>query len=315
MGIRETKPLAEPDKPFSQPFIPQLPHELLLPEQRTALFLLWLKRNSLLYSRLSCNIIREVQTYESDIVLPVLSGFKLLLYNPSTDEVIPARKAVLLPPDPFFCVINVTEVLAISMSTASKPTAWVNLVSWEYKEFLVLPLGKFHPAAIVALGWVYTFGGQCPGTSLAACEKVSPNSTVWKDLPALSRPQNPTASRLNWDVYLPDSTYFQYMDVFNLRSESFRLISISMKVAWLPISVISRGVLTLLGDGKHIVQWSIQENSKEMTIWKKKHVIAGPSSSIPLCRHGKWIWINHASAQLHIYDPDTQKVGIKTLDF
>lgn len=318
MGTRETKPLTEPDKPSKQPLEPhlsKLPHELLLPEQRTALFLLWLKRNSVLYFSLSCNIIREVQTYESDIVLPVLCGFKLVLYNPSTDEIIPARKVMLLPPDPFFSVINVTEVLAMSMSTPCKPTAWVNLVSWESREFAGLPLGKFHPAALAALGWVYTFGGQWPGSSLASCEKVSPGSAAWKELPALSRPQNPTASRLNWDVYLPDSTYFQYMDVFSLRSESFRSISLSMKIAWLPVSVISRGVLTLLGDGKHIAQWSIDENSKEMTIWKKKHAIAGPSSCIPLCRGGKWIWINHASAQLHIYDPDSQKIGIKTLDF
>jgi len=87
-----------------------------------------------------------------------------------------------------------------------------------------------------------------------------------------------------------------------------------MKVAWLPVAVISNGVLTLLGDGNHIAQWSIEENSKEMTVLKKNHVIAGPSSCVPLCREGKWIWINHTNARLHIYDPESQRLGTKGLD-
>lgn len=315
MGNWHSKSPTESDRPPNPlPAAPITEQSLFLPEQRTALFLLWLKRSSLLYHSLSCNIIREIVAYESDVVLLVLAKFRLLLYNPSTDEVISPRKVLFLPPDPFFCVVTVSEVLAVSMSTENKPTVWMNLVSWECREFAELPGGKFHPAALVALGWVYTFGGRWPENSQSSCEKVSPQCTAWKDLPALSRPQNPTACRLNWDVYLPDSTYFHYLDIFNLRSESFRTIALTMKVAWLPVAVISRGILTLLGDGKHIAQWSIYENSKEMTILKKKHVIAGPSSCVPLCRGGKWIWINHTNAQLHIYDPESQRVGTKGMD-
>lgn len=284
----------------------------LLPEQRTALHLLWLKRTLRMYRRLSNNIIREILLYESDIILPLYRYPLLTIYNPSTDEIIATPKYLDLPPNPFFCVLNNSEVLVVSMSQ-NTDTAWVNLVSWECRPFPGFPQGKYGPAAIVATGYVYTFGGHGLDGCDSSCEKARPTSRNWASLPCLSRPQSPTACRYHWEVYLPDSSYFEYMDVFDLRSESFRVIPLKMKVAWTPISLITEGILTLLGDGKHICQWVISDTSKEFITYTEKHAIAGPSSCQPLWRLQKWLWINHVSGKLHIYSPGTRKVASKDL--
>lgn len=288
---------------------PRLPFD-----QRPAIFLLWLRLCTPLYQHLSRNIIREIYEYKClDDLIPFFHQTRLAIYNLSTASAASLPKPPLLREGDFFCMV--TKVLAIALP-GERPGVHVTLLDlarWKCEKLPSLSTKKCRTAVIAVQEIVYTFGGMGHTFASNSCELLlSVMDRSWERMPELSRCCCPSACHYNGSIYLPDTCPFDFMDVYNILSGQFTVITVEANFYCSSVSIISEGVLTLLGIGKKLARWTVKEARSRMQVLSTDCAV-GPGSSRPTQDRKKWYWIEADSLRLNSFDSTSLKISTRPI--
>lgn len=282
---------------------PQFPFD-----QRPAIFLLWLRLSTPLYQRLSRNIIREVYSYKCvDDLIPFLQGSHLAVYNLSTGTAVSFPKPAHLPAGAFFCLVTKVLAVVLPCEQPSRETAILDLARWKCEDLRRFRESKRRPAAIAVDEVVYTFGGLNDCFPSISCDQLCVQEKVWRRMGDLSRCCCPSACHYEGRIYLPDTSPFDRMDVYNIHFAQFTTVVVETQLPWMPVSILSEGVMTLLGAGKQLARRSLKKAMRRMEELRTDCAV-GPGSCQPIRDGKQWYWVQADCLMLHSFAPASLKV-------
>lgn len=286
---------------------PQLPFD-----QRPAIFLLWLRLSTPLYRRLGRDVIREIYSYKCvDDLIPFLQGSHLAVYNLSIGTAVSFPKPALLPAGCFFCLVTKVLAVVLPCERPSRDTALLDLARWKCEDLHRLRERKCRPAAIAVDQVVYTFGGLQNSYASNSCDRLFVQEKVWERMGELSRCCNPSACYYEGRIYLPDSCPFDSMDVYSIPYDQFTTVTVEAQLV-APVSILTEGVMTLLGTGKQLARWNLKEARSRMEKLRTDCAV-GPGSCQPVRDGKKWYWVQADCLMLHSFAPASLKVSSRLI--
>lgn len=275
----------------------------------TSTRLIWVKAHCGPYRDVSANILREVNQYfPRDQLLPACYQ-ALVIYNSATWQhwVLPTA----LSSGTLFCIVD--SVLAVAFHEVS--VTLIDMLDCSITPLLPLNTARRSQSLLAYRGAVYVFGGTCENAFTATCLRLGLRSKVWTSLPDMQSEYCLTWPAL-WqeEAYLVPKLSGDYIEVFAMASQSFRLIPRPLDLGWKGIFAVCKEdqLLILRSDGL-LESWNLV--TKEFTPrCKAASAFVSELTCSPHLARKEVLWLSRGQAVLHRLDLNTCKVTTTKLE-
>lgn len=236
-------------------------------ETLSLLLLMWLRTVNPLYSRLSKNIAREISTYYAQDLLPCLFQGKLVIYNVRTGAEIAVKTGFFEVS--LFCLAD-RETAICFRALESQTVQVLNLLTCMLSPLADMAEARRCPEVIHFEGVTYVFGGLAEYKYIRSCEQYDSREGKWTYLPSTSAPRHSAwPCEYDREIYLPPLYSFENIEVFNIASRSFRVLSPSIphSCSWVTsVSFMLRGELVIFTTEGEQARWRVKGGEGEFQV-------------------------------------------------
>jgi len=272
----------------------------------TSTRVIWVKAHCGLYGSVSVNILREVNLYfPRDQLLPACYDQSLVIFNSATWQHWVLPLPIALSSSTLFCIVD--SVLAVAFDEVS--VSLMDMLDCSVTFLPSLDTPRRSQSLLAYRGAIYVFGGICENTLTASCLRLRLRTKVWTPLPDMQNEYCLTWPAL-WqeEAYLVPKLSGNYIEVFALASQSFRLIPRPVDLGWKGIFALCKEdqLLILRSDGL-LEGWNLV--TKEFTPrCKAISAFVHELTCSPHLARKEVLWLARGQAVLHRLDLGTCKV-------
>ena len=278
----------------------------------TSTRILWIKAHGPLYKRLSINILREVNLYFArDQLLPATYAHSLVIHNSATWQhwVLPLPPAI--PCGALFCIVD--SVVAIAFYEAA--VTRVDMLDSRITSLPSLSTPRRCQSLLAFAGIIYVFGGICDNQLTLTCLRLGLRVETWTSLPDMQSEYCLTWPAL-WqeEIYIIPKLSGDYIEVFTIASQSFRVISRPANFGWKGLFGFCKDdqLLILRSDGS-LDKWNLA--TKEFVLGRKA-IIASISelTCSPHVALKEVLWLARGRPMVYQLDLSSCKINTTKLE-
>ena len=279
-------------------------------------WMIFAHRNSLLLSRLSLNILREIGVYLQDCLYPCVYRSTLRVYNFVTGQV--TEKAITQISDngTVYCLYAQSRLVCVGAHGGSKLAFSVCVVTGEVRPLADMMHSRASPGIIPWKKTVYVFGGYSDRQPIQEAEKFHSIDNTWTELLPMSTPKLSFTPLLHLDkIYLIASSPLLTLPIetFDPYTETYQVLNIFIQRRFYGVvSFPKNDEIEIIRSGAKLIRWNISE-----TTYEEKSIclpyINSCMCGAPVVRYKNYVyWFHFFTGRLHEFDLNTGTVVTKS---